>query len=424
MKLLLNKILQSQLFKISSLNGISVMVKIAGGLVSSKVIALFLGPAGLAIVGNFRNFLTSVDSFSTLGFQNGIIKYVAESQHDDKKLGQILSTIFSTLLAVIIVASLLLAGFSFYWSQWVFNGSTRYEWAFIVLAFSLPWYTGNLVLLSVLNGLGRYKQVIYINIWGNITGVVLSALIIWKFNVDGALLGLMITPLFMFIVALYLLKKYFTGSWYKHFTVKYSLLKGLLSYSYMSLLTALIGPVVYLSLRNMLIENYGMEEAGYWEAMNRISFFYMMFITTLLTVYFLPELSKSKSDAETKTIFFGYYKNIIPLFFGGLVLLYFMRDIIVKLVLTEDFMPTEDLFLWQLIGDFLKACSYILAFEFFAKKLTRAYIVTELLSFLTLYFSAQYFIIHYGSKGAVMAHALTFGIYLVILIIYFRKKLF
>ena len=80
------KIQSSQLFKITSLNSISVLIKIGIGLITSKVLAVFIGPNGMALVGNLRNFLTSVESISTLGFQNEIVKYVAESENDQKEL--------------------------------------------------------------------------------------------------------------------------------------------------------------------------------------------------------------------------------------------------------------------------------------------------------------------------------------------------
>jgi O-antigen/teichoic acid export membrane protein len=422
LKRLKNKIFASQLFKISSLNGVQVIIKVIGGLISSKVIALFLGPSGLALVGNFRNFLSSVDSFSTLGLQNGIIKYIAENKDDGDRLWKIISTVCTGIFFTIVFLSLLLAGLSTFWSQWIFDDNTEYKWLFNVLAFGLPWYTGNLILISILNGLGKYKQVIYINIWGNITGVAFSALLIWQWQINGALLGLVISPLFMFVLSFFQLKSHFRGVRINTLKTDYTLFKGLLSYSYMSLVTAVIGPVVYLALRNLLIETHGMEEAGYWEAINRISVFYMMFISTLLTVYFLPELSKVQSAYETKKIFYSYYKGIIPIFCAGLVVLYFVREPVVRLILSDEFIPVSDLFFWQLLGDFFKACSYILAFEFFAKKMTKAFIVTEITSFLILFISGYCLIPYFGSEGAVIAHVITYIAYLIILLIFFRHQ--
>ena len=78
------------LVKIASLNSASVLTRIAAGLITSKVIALFVGPVGLALIGNLRDVFNTLQSFSTLGFYNGIVKYVSEFKNDAKKLNVLL----------------------------------------------------------------------------------------------------------------------------------------------------------------------------------------------------------------------------------------------------------------------------------------------------------------------------------------------
>src|SRR5690606_22158227 len=103
------------LFRIASLNGLSVVIKIGVGLVSSKIIAVFVGPGGMALVGNLRNFTTSAESLATLGFQNGIVKYVAENSQNREKLREIFSTVFIALACVGVVLSGILYFLADYW---------------------------------------------------------------------------------------------------------------------------------------------------------------------------------------------------------------------------------------------------------------------------------------------------------------------
>jgi O-antigen/teichoic acid export membrane protein len=423
----LNRIKQisnNQLFRITSLNSVSVLVRIAGGLLASKVIAHFIGPGGMAMVGNLRNFLTAADTFSTLGLQNGIIKYTAENEKDEQKLYGVLATVFFSLIGTILLLSLVLLALASYWSQWIFGEYGQYAWVFKVLAFALPWYGGNLVFMAVLNGLGNYKRVIMLNIWGNIAGVLVSALLIWKFATNGAFLGLILYPALLFFFSYYLLQRRFPRlEFMKRTYFDYSILKNMFGYSAMSFVTAILSPVIYLSIRSNLMENFSPDEAGFWEAINRISVFYMLFVTTLLTVYFLPKLSMATTNKETKSIFLSYYKGIVPVFLAGILAIYFLREFIVKLIFTPEFLPMTKLFVWQLLGDFFKVCSLILGYQFFARQLTKAFIVTEIISFIILYFSSILLIKQYGSEGAVMAHALTYGLYLLVLAGYFKVKM-
>jgi len=45
------------------LNSVGVFIKIGFGLIVSKVLAVFVGPAGLALVGNFKNFFSGIPLF-------------------------------------------------------------------------------------------------------------------------------------------------------------------------------------------------------------------------------------------------------------------------------------------------------------------------------------------------------------------------
>lgn len=420
----IKNIIRTQLFRISSLNLLSILVRVAGGLLSSKMIALFIGPAGMTLTGNLRDFLSSVDIFSTLGLQNGIIKYTAENENDVNKLRRIMATVSLSIIAGIIICSLVLLLPAQYWSTRVFDGAVNYAWVFRALAIALPLYTGNLVFVALLNGLGNYKEVIYLNIWGNVLGVLLSAIIIWQLGINGALIGLVIYPAILFFFSLYYVQRRFTSfDFLKFSNFDSSLLRGLFSYSVMSIITATLAPFISISIRSMIIESSNINEAGYYTAINRIASFYLMFASTLLTLYFLPKLSVAKTNKETQNVFLSYYKSIVPLYAVSLVSIYVLRLVIIKLLFSTQFLPMSHLFAWQLTGDFFKICSLILGYEFFAKKLTKAFIITEIFSFCVLYVSSSVLINKYGSEGAVMAHALTYFAYLVVLVTYFRKKI-
>lgn len=379
----------------------------------------------MALVGNMRNFFTSVETISTLGFQNGIVKYSAENQDNESELKKVLSTIFISLVGASLVFGIVLFAFASNWNSQVFGTNFSYDFVFKILALALPFYVLNLFLISVINGFGRFRAVIFVNIIGNIVGLLVSIGLIYSYHVAGALVSISVTPALLFFVSFYYSSKEF--SLRKSISLAYfdfKIIKNLSSYSVMALVYGCIGPLVYLAIRNNIIEKIGLEQAGYWSAMERISFNYMLFISTLLSVYFLPKLVLSQTNSETKKVFWSYYKTILPIFCVGLIVIYIFRFYIVEILFTDDLMPVSNLFLWQLVGDVFKATSIILGYEFFAKKMTKAFIITELFSLSLLYFSSIYFVELFQIEGIVMAHALTYGIYLVVLSIYFRKRLF
>ena len=421
----IKKITQTQLFKISSLNSLSVIFKIGIGLITSKLLAVFVGPSGMALVGNLRNFLSSLESISTLGFQNGIIKYTAENEKNENQLTKIIATVFISLLAIVIVLSCVLFFFATFWNKVIFGNNFDYVIIFKVSALALPWYAISVFMLAVINGLGQFKKVIWINITGNAVGLLVSIGMILQYETLGALLSLVISPALMFFVMFYFINKEI--NFFKTIRLHqydFQIIKNLSSYSLMAFVSSVLGPLVFLVIRKNVIEIVGLEQAGFWETITRISTYYMLFVTTILSVYFLPKLAVAQNNLETKKVFWSFYKMILPVFIVGLVIVYFLRFFIVNLLFTNAFLPVTTLFFWQLTGDVLKVASLILGYQFFAKKLTLAFIISELFSLTVLYLSSLYFINEFGIQGIVMAQAFDNFVYLVVLCVYFRKSLF
>ena len=413
------------MFKITSLNSFSLVLKIGIGLITSKILALFVGPGGMALVGNFRNFLTSLENIATLGFQNGIVKYVAENERNRNELQKIIATVFITLLTITGLLSLILYFFAALLNDKIFGSNYDYSFVFRILALALPWYAVSVFLLAVLNGLSQFKKVIWINIIGNAIGLLVSIVMIIYFQTLGALLAIVITPALLFFVTFYFIniEIKFLGC-IRLYLFDFKIVKNLSSYSLMAFVSSVLAPIIFLAIRNRIIKKLGIEEAGFWETMTRISSYYLMFVSTILTVYFLPKLSSAKNNLETKAIFWRFYKSILPIFIVGLFFVYFLRFTIIQVLFTKEFLPVTDLFLWQLIGDIFKVASLILGYQFFAKKLTSAFIIAELFSLTVLYGLSLVFMEYFGIQGVVIAQAVDNFIYLLILSLYFRKTLF
>lgn len=412
------------MFKITSLNSFSVGLKIGIGLITSKILAIFVGPSGMALVGNLRNFLTSLESISILGFQNGIVKYIAENQKNEEELKKIIATVFISLICVALILSGVLYFFASFWNDKILEHNADNALVFRVLALALPWYTVSVFLLSVLNGLSKFTKVIWVNITGNLIGLLVSLIMILKFQTLGALLAIVITPSLLFFVTFYFVQKEI--QFLKIIRLQlydFAIIKNLLPYSLMALVSSVLGPIVLLAVRNNLIKKLGLDQAGFWETMTRISSYYLLFVSTILTVYFLPKLSKAQDNDQTKSIFWQFYKTILPVFCLGLLVIYFSRYFIIQLLFTKEFLPVTSLFFWQLIGDVFKVAALILGYQFFAKKLTKAFIISELFSLGTLYFLSLLFVNYYGIEGMVMAQALDNFLYFVVLAVYFRKSL-
>ena len=416
-------IFENHILKLTSLNAINVLLKIGSGLITSKIMALIIGPTGILLVGNARNFLSTIENISSLGFQKGVVKYTAENAENEIQTKRILSTLFYTIIAAAIITGSILLVTSNYYSVLLFQ-TTTYRFFFQILAFLMPLYIGSILLISILNGRNKYNWVINLSIFGSVLSLIITLAGIYFFQTKGALMSLIIVPVLLSVISWYLVFK--EKPFFEFIKISYfdlSVLKSFSHYSLMALVSGIIGPIVYIAIRNE-IANQSILDSGNWEALNRISNYYLLFVNTILMVYYYPKLVMANTKIETQKVFTDFYKQILPMFILGMLLFYFLKDWLIPLLLSDDFLKIKELVFWQAVGDIFKVISWILGLQFFAKKLTRAFIITEIISLIILYCSSQYFINGFGVVGAVQAHALTYFLYSVVLTVYFRKVLF
>lgn len=378
----------------------------------------------MALIGNFRDFLSSAQSFSTLGFSNGVVKYVSEFKNKTVELSKTISTVFYVGLVATIIVSLYCYLDAERLNRLLFP-SGNYSYAIKILAAALPFYALNVFLMAVINGLSQFKKLLYINIVAQVMAMIITLFFIWQYQLKGALIAVATAESLIFFVTLFAVyNQQQLLQFIRWKFVNIGTLKKLGSYSVMALFTALLLPLVTVAIRNYIIDSNTVHEAGLWEAMRRISGYYMMFISTLLTLYLLPRFSEINSKSEFRKEVFGFYKTVMPIFGLGLIAIYFLRTFIIRLVLTEEFAATESLFFWQLLGDFIKVFSIVIAYQFLAKNMFWYYILSEAASIAVLYFASIYFIDLYGVEGATIAHFVDYVFYLILMLLIFRKSLF
>ena len=418
----IKKIIQQPLFKITSLNSVHILLKLIFGFITSKALALFVGANGMAYVGNFRAFLNVVENFSLLGIQNAVVKYVSEYQNDKTKLKSVLATFGILLLASSICISLFLIFGANYLSKQLFNHLETYAFLFYILAILFPLYVFSTFCISVVNGFQQYKNVIYIQIISSAIALLFSVFLIYYYSTFGALVSLVLAPIFVFFVCLFYLKNLISFSDVLSLqSFDFSVVKNLSEYVLMALVSGVIGSFVLLEIRTDIVKFTGLQTAGIYEGLQRIVSYYLLFISSIMTIYFYPKIAETNSNM--KEIIFNYFKTIIPIFTVALVLIYFFRKFIIQVLFSSEFETMESLFFWQLLGDLLKAISIIFGTILIATKQTKVFIITEIISLCILYFSTNLMLHTIGINGIVMAHAFTYFMYLLVLVIYFRKEL-
>lgn len=409
------------LIKTSVLTAISTIIKVIVGFVINKVIAVYVGPSGLAVIGQLQNFMSIVTTFSNGAITSGIVKYTAEYQTIEQKQ-KIFSTSIVISLVCSLVISLVLFGFSGYFSELILK-DRAYSSVFVVFGVTVFLFALNTILMSILNGQKEIKKYILVNIASSIFSLFFTTFLIMQLNLMGALYAMVVNQSVIFFVTLgFVLKSsWFKLEYFKQGVDKESLVK-LSKYSAMAIVSVLTVPVSHLIVRNYIGENLSWDDAGYWQGIWYISTMYLMIVTTSLSVYYLPRLSEIQDNKELKKEIISGYKIIMPIVIVLALGIYLFRELAVHIAFSEKFLPMIELFKWQLIGDVIKISSWLLGYLMLAKAMTRIFIYTEILFSILFVVLSIVFIDNFGLVGVTYAFSLNYFLYLIMMIFIFRKR--
>ncbi len=424
MILRLKKIITTDLVKVSFLNGLATIIRMLTNLVSVKVIAAIIGPAGIALLGQLNNFTTIILSFSNGGINVGITKYLAEYSDSKNKYSLFLRTGLKITAFFSILSGLILIFGAGYFSEIILL-DRKYKSVFYIFGGTIILYALNALLIAILNGFKEYKRYVIANILGSIVGLVFSLILVLNFGIYGALISAVTFQSVVFVLTLYLIKnaKWLTwSSFLGRFSKKIAIKLG--HYSLMALVSATVVPISQLIVRGYIKKTQSITEAGIWEGMNRISGMYLFVIITSLSVYFLPRLSELKNKLELRREIFNVYKLIIPSLLFTSIIIYSLRKFIIHFLFTSQFEGMQSFFAFQLMGDIFKMSGWVLGYILLAKAMTKEYIIMEFVGSGIFTVLSLYFIGYYGTIGATLGYALGQFSYLVILVILFRNTLF
>jgi len=402
---------------------VAVGVKIISSLALNKILAVFVGPSGYALMGQLQNAITMLLALVSGTVSTGVTKYTAEYIEDDRKQHLVWQTAVFVGLSGSLIIGLIVAIFHRSLALFVLK-SDSYANIFLLFAVALPLFVINTFLLSVLNGKKEIKRFVVANISGSFLSLLITGIFAFYWGLYGALISLAINQSVIFFVTLWVCIK---TNWFSitHFLGRVDIpsLRGLLHYTVMSIATTVLGPFAYILVRNLLAGRFSLEAAGHWEALMRISGVYLMFITTPLSVYYLPRLAELHDKHDIRKEMLNGYKIFLPLTAIGAFIIFLFRDWIITILFTKDFAPMRSLFAWQMAGDVFKIASWLLSFFLLSKAMTKSFLFTE------IFFTATYVLFvwlataKFYEQGAQIAYCVNYAFYFLFVGCYILKIL-
>lgn len=410
------------LLKTTFFSGISTAVSLICRLITNKIVAVYLGTNGMFLLGQLKDLINIGQISGSLGTGNGIIKYVASYKDDPKKLSSFLATGLKLHIYFSLLACVLTILFKDFLSNYLFN-DIKFSNAIAILAFSFITLSLHSFFMAIFNGLKKIKTYITINIISTIIASALVIVLVLKFKILGAFYALVLSQFLGFAISILFIKKLNLLSLKNiSFKLDRTHFKNLTKFSYMAIAApvCMIGATLF--IRFFLNDNLGSDYAGSWEGMWRISAIYIMFLTTTFKFYLLPTFSEITGDTLRKEVF-KVWSLSIPTIVVITIAVYFLKDFIIPLLFSKEFILINTILLFHLLGDAIKINSWVLGNILIAKANTKVFIFFQI-GWAIVFCSLSIILIKSeGFVGVSIAYFLTYVLHFIAMNVYFRKLL-
>lgn len=386
----------------------------------TKLFAILLGPSGIAVLGNMKSVMQILMSSASFGMQRGIIRFTSEFREQRHAFQKLLGTLHIIYGSIALVIAVVLFFLSDYLANVILQDD-KYAWLFQILAIIVPFQCFHVLYFSILQGLDNYKKVVWVELVMIFCNLIFVGVSTFKFGLTGALFSVACMPVFYFFISVVFLK-----SDIPNFKIAWSssTAKNLFLYALMTLFSGIAFPLLFILIRNHISSVLGIDEVGYWEAVNQFSFFYFILLNSVMLMYVLPKITAQTDNVFYRSQVVEYVKKIMPLFAVFLIVLFLLRKYAILVLLSPEFTSIETLFGWQLLGDFFRAMTLIFSIYFHARRLAVPYITIDALLIVLLFTLTTVFVDSYGLIGAVKAHFISYFIYFIVTVFWLRKTLF
>ncbi|WP_324722715.1 O-antigen translocase [Lelliottia sp. JS-SCA-14] len=411
-----------KLLSVTFFTGLLTLSRMIAGFIVAKVVAIYTGPTGIAMLGQLQNLINSITGLINSPVNTSVVKFTAEKHLEGYEACSSWwrVSIRWTIILYSIIAPILLL-FSSFVSHFLFETET-YSWIIVASAFSLPFTAIGTFINSVLNGQKLYKQYVILGMISVVLSSIVMLSLVVKYGIQGALIAVTIQNALIGLgMLLFAIHKPWCRLKYLFGSIDKENSKIVLGYVLMAVVSAVTMPTALIIIRKLLISEVGWEITGYWQAVWKISETYLTVITMSLSIYYLPLLSTIKSAEGLKKEIKSTAYIVMPAVALMALIIYLFRDMALSILFTESFRNARELFSIQLCGDVVKILSWLYAYALISRGATRLFVLCEITAAVTFVTMSYFCIKEFGAQGANIAYLLNYIVYFILVYICLQK---
>ena len=411
-----------RLLKVTAMTGLLTLLRMVMGFVIAKVVAIYTGPTGMAMLGQVQSLVASLNGIINAPVGSGVVRFTAENKDQGFDA---CSPWWRAALHWVLIISAIVIPVGLLFAKSIANSlfkDVNLAWVVMASLSVLPFAAIGTLCNSVINGQQLYRRYVGLGMLSALISGGVMLTMIALHNIEGALLA---AALQSALIGMVMLIANLRQPWFKlHYwwgTVDPQARKDIGKYMLMAITSALTVPISMIFVRNIIIDQVGWEATGQWQAVYKISEVYLGVITMALSTYYLPRLaSLTGADAIISEI----HRTacvVIPIVATMALGVYLLRDVAISLLFTEAFHSARDLFAIQLTGDVIKILAWLYAYPMLSRGAIKWFISTEIV-FAMSFIALTYALVQQnGVVGANMAYVINYIIYFIVVFFFVKR---
>ena len=366
------------ILKGTSIFGAVRIFEILISLVRGKFVALFLGPDGMGIASLFTSSSNTITNFASLGLNLAFVKEVAANKHDPRGLATVLHVATVLLHATALLGAIACAVMSPWLSEWSF-GTRAYAWQYLLLSVAVYLSVAAFGKVALLQGLHRVKVISLTSLAGALTGLLAGVPLYYFFGTLGIVPAMIVLSLTTFTCYTLGLRRSIPDhpvrfSWQSH----RPMVRRLVVMGMILLASSLINSLCNYGI-NIFVRTFGdMADVGLFNAANSITLQYAGVVFAAMAMDYFPRLTAAAAHPERMRTVVNRQMEIVALIATPLaILLIATAPVVIRLLLTEQFLSSTPLMRWLGAAILLKAIAYPLGYITYAKNNRRLFFWLE-----------------------------------------------
>jgi len=367
-----------QILKTTSLFGGVQFFNILISIIRTKLIAVFIGPAGMGIIALLNSTLSVISSISGFGIETSAVKNISEEYKNGelKTLSKTISIVRKIVFFTGIFGMLLTILFSKVLSIISFGDSGQ-TYSFICIAVTILFRQLSSGQLAVLQGLRQMKLLAKANLYGNLFGLLFSIPLYYFLGINAIIPTIIIASLSALIFSFYYSDKIKTGKEYVSNSVLLLEGRSIIKLGFMLTISSVLTLLSTYLVQIYIGKNGGLEQVGFYNAGFTLLNSYVGIIFTVMSTDYFPKLASINNDNAQVRKSVRQQAFISVIIITPIIVLFLTAvSIIIQLIYTPSFDVIIPMVCFGIMGMLFRAVSWAMGFILIAKGDSKVFLKT------------------------------------------------